>query len=231
MATDKDKEQVFREIYENNTWGDNESKSGPGSNLEQTKVVREELPKLLSGLKIATMLDVPCGDFHWMKLIQSELSQVLKQYIGGDVVEEVIAKNLRAYGNEKFKFTTIDLTAGNLPKVDLIFSRDVLVHFSYHEIYKALRSIKASGAKYLLTTSFIDDTRKNRNIITGYWRPINLQKFPFYFPAPSHTLVEKCTENDGQYSDKSLLLWDVSRISLVPLKLYLLASRIRQLLR
>lgn len=37
-------QNVFKKIYHENTWGDPESKSGSGSNLRQTELVREKLP-------------------------------------------------------------------------------------------------------------------------------------------------------------------------------------------
>lgn len=54
---------IFTDIYKGNKWHDNESFSGSGSNLEQTKAIREILPELINNLSIKTMLDIPCGDF------------------------------------------------------------------------------------------------------------------------------------------------------------------------
>ena len=62
-------EQVFAEFYRDNKWGDAESVSGAGSNLAQTEEVRRVLPGLLAELGCRSMLDVPCGDFYWMRLV------------------------------------------------------------------------------------------------------------------------------------------------------------------
>src|SRR5437764_8294237 len=59
--------EKFERIYETNLWSDPESRSGVGSSLDSTRVVRAELPKVLRRLQTRTLLDVPCGDFTWME--------------------------------------------------------------------------------------------------------------------------------------------------------------------
>lgn len=60
-------EERFTRIYERGFWGEPESASGPGSAWEQTRVLVRELPILFNRLAIRTLLDVPCGDFNWMR--------------------------------------------------------------------------------------------------------------------------------------------------------------------
>ena len=59
--------KVFDKIYEKNTWGSEESRSGPGSTEKQTRRIREALPTILNNFGIKSMLDLPCGDWNWMK--------------------------------------------------------------------------------------------------------------------------------------------------------------------
>ena len=63
------KKEVFREKFINNLWGSDESVSGPGSSIMQTESIRSVLPGLLESLRVKVLLDAPCGDFHWMKMI------------------------------------------------------------------------------------------------------------------------------------------------------------------
>jgi len=58
---------VFSQIHRNNLWGEQESVSGNGSSLAATANLRQELPPLLAGLNVTSLLDAPCGDFNWMK--------------------------------------------------------------------------------------------------------------------------------------------------------------------
>lgn len=197
-------EQVFTEFYHDNKWGDAESVSGAGSNLAQTEEVRRVLPGLLAELGCGSMLDVPCGDFYWMRLVPLEVD-----YTGGDIVADMVARNQAQYGNERRRFMHLDLLRGPLPTTDLIFCRDCLVHLSNTHINQALANIRASGATYLLTTTFPGHT-VNDDIPTGSWRPINLQRPPYNFPKPLRLIDERCP--DPAYADKHLGLWRVADI-------------------
>ena len=101
------------------------------------------------------------------------------------------------------------LIKDRLPEADMILCRDCLVHFAFDDVFRALRNIAASGATYLVTTHFEGD-RENRDIITGEWRPLNLERRPFGFPPPLRLINENCTEGGGNYADKSLGIWRIS---------------------
>ena len=134
------------------------------------------------------------------------------QYIGGDIVNELIEKNKIQYGSDKLRFIHLDLIHDKLPKVDLIFCRDCLVHFSNAHVFQALRNIIDSDSTFLLTTTF-SNREKNEDILTGSWRPINLQIPPLNFPEPIQMIDEKCP--DDKFQDKNLGLWKISDIHLV----------------
>jgi len=207
-------EEVFTEIYRKNEWGSEASGSGSGSDLEQTRVIARELPILWRKLGVTTILDIPCGDFGWMST--ADLSGF--DYLGGDIVEDLVRSNREKHSAgkvqadavqaDKLRFEVLNLTAGPLPKVDLIFCRDCLPHFSFEDLRRALNTIVESDSTYLLTTTFTNRP-SNRDIATGHWRPLNLQAPPFNLPAPVEVLLEECTEADGAYRDKALGLWRV----------------------
>jgi hypothetical protein len=206
---DKSIEAVFEEIYKANYWKNEESVSGPGSTIHQTKYLVKELSKLIGTEEFKLILDIPCGDFNWMKNINLDCIT----YIGGDIVSDIIRKNNSKFSKSNITFMILNLTSDDLPESDLIINRDCLVHFSYSHITESLKNMKHSKSKYLLTTTFTGD-RDNYDITTGYWRPINLEKEPFNFPKPIAIINEKCTEEDGEYSDKSLGLWLLDDISI-----------------
>lgn len=197
---------IFNKIYQHNSWGDKESVSGTGSNLEQTAVIREEIPVLLGRLGAASLLDIPCGDFYWMKEVDIRV-----QYTGGDIVPALISANQRKYSSETRTFALLDLLKDRLPRADVVLCRDCLIHFSFKDAAAAIRNLKTSGSTYLLTTTFTNCT-KNRDIKTGDGRHINLQLPPFNFPEPIIVLNEGCTECGSKDSDKSLALWKLTDI-------------------
>lgn len=186
-----------------------ESVSGPGSSLIQTQEIRRRLPRLVARLRIASFLDLPCGDLNWM----SKIKLGVKEYLGGDLLPQIIAENQRRHGGPGRRFVHIDLLRQTVPKADLILCRDCLVHLSYDDIFKALWNFKRSGSAYLLTTTFTARSY-NTDAATGGWRTLNLEKEPFYFPPPRELIVEKCTEWDGRYADKTLGLWRLGDVRL-----------------
>jgi hypothetical protein len=200
---------VFTYIYDTNMWGAAESRSGLGSELDATAGVRQALPPLLRKLKARALLDIPCGDFRWLS--QTDLG--LDEYVGADIVAEIVRRNQDLYGlpGQRRRFIQIDLTKDALPRADVVLCRDCLVHFSDAEVFRALANLKESGSRYLLATTFVD-LEANADIVNGDWRPLNLQKPPFCFPDPLSVLLEGCTEEGGAYADKALAVWEMASL-------------------
>jgi hypothetical protein len=208
-----DLKKRFSRIYRENIFGGGISRSGEGSDLVQTEIIRREIPVLLKRLGVRSLLDAPCGDWHWMQ--KTKLG--VDEYIGVDLVEEMIDLNNRKFGNEHVRFASLDLTRDALPDVDLIFSRDCLVHLSSKDALRVVENFKRSGARYLLTTTFTDRS-KNAELAgrDAFWRPLNMQLEPFNFPEPVALINEGCTEERGNYRDKCLGLWILADIHISP---------------
>ena len=197
---------VFEAIYERNAWKGTESVSGLGSDHQQTSRVAAELPRVLQEINAKSLLDIPCGDFYWMKDV--DLTGI--QYTGADIVLDLVEGN-KKYENESRTFIHCDLMTSRLPSAEVIFCRDCLVHFSNEHVWQTLRNIAQSDARYLITTTFTQRANK-KSIVTGQWRPLNLQASPFNLPAPLNLIDEQCTQDDGAYPDKMLGLWSVETI-------------------
>lgn len=195
-------DDIFADYFQRNSWGDNESISGPGSRIERTIQIRAALPQIVRQYECHSLLDIPCGDFNWMKLIDWDID-----YTGADIVADLVDRNQAQYGCANRRFLKLDLLQDKLPRVDLVLCRDCLVHFSYADIFRAFANLKASQSTYLLTTT--NTTRpKNHNIATGEWRPLNLQQKPFSLPEPICLLDD--TFPIPHYQDKHLGLWRIA---------------------
>ena len=195
-------EATFAQFYKENRWGDAESVSGPGSTLTRTSKLRIELPLLLKEIGARTLFDAPCGDFNWMK--DTDLG--IEQYIGVDIIPELIASNQSRYGNDRVRFALLDLTRDELPRVDVILCRDCFIHFSYRHIESAIRNFKRSRSTYLLTNTY-PAWPQNADIRTGDFRQINLLLPPFSFPPPLKQIDEKYPQEAEQFFGKTLGLW------------------------
>jgi hypothetical protein len=205
--------EVFGRVYQTNFWGNPDSRSGAGSDLIQTAEIRKRIPEIVADLGARTMLDIPCGDFHWMKEVELNV-----EYIGADIVEELIRQNQKLFGTPLRRFIVCDITKEPVPTVDLVLCRDLLVHLSYQDTFAALRSMRLSGSKYLLTTTFTERSHNFDIPTTGKWRPLNLELEPFKFGEPLLLINEKCTEGEGAWSDKSLGLWRIADLHLPDLR-------------
>ena len=199
---DSEPQRVFRDIYRRHHWSGSESASGAGASLDQTRELRRSLPALLRELGVATMLDLPCGDYGWMRALELPV----ERYIGADLLPEVVEPLQVAFGDDRREFRVLDLTRDRLPSAELLFCRDCLVHLTYADIRRALRNAVESGIPYILTTTF-PRCEANEDIVTGDWRAIDLERAPFHLPVPMRMLEEGCTEGGGVFADKSLGLW------------------------
>jgi len=197
-------ECIFSKIYKNNAWKGEESRSGPSSGMERTRVLRETLPNIIKKYKISTFLDIPCGDFYWMKSVPIDVD-----YVGGDIVSEVIEKNNLDFSTNRKKFIHTNLVEDSLPKGDLLFCRDCLFHLSYGDIAKVFQNILHSEVKYIMLTSHITDQNfQNKDIKTGQWRWFDLTKTPFCIPES--LCLEKVMDGGG---DRYMLMWRVDEIT------------------
>jgi 2-polyprenyl-3-methyl-5-hydroxy-6-metoxy-1,4-benzoquinol methylase len=193
--------EIFTDIYKKNDWKNDESVSGNGSTLDATEGVRRELPRLFAKFHVKSLLDIPCGDCNWILPVTKNLNM----YIGADIVDELIEQNKHKFtepGVARY-FEVLDITKDQLPKVDMILVRDLFGHFSDADLNAAIKNVKASGAKYLLATTFPSSFNTVR-IQTGQWRGLNLD---YYCGLPPS--LEIISEGNQMFKDKCLGLWQL----------------------
>ena len=93
---------------------------------------------------------------------------------------------------KQVSFMRVDIRKDNCPMADLIICRDLLVHLSLDDCIKVIKNFADSGSKYLLLTNFLN-VDQNIDIITGSWRPLNMELKPFFFTKPLDVILE-CRE-------------------------------------
>lgn len=198
---------VFSDIFHSNHWANAESRSGSGSTLEQTDSLRQALPHLLRWLEVRTLIDAPCGDLNWMR--HTDLG--IDRYVGVDIVpeliEELVRTNATPRGVANAEFLCRNISSAPLPPADAVFCRDALVHLSFAEGTAALANFRATGSRWLLSTTFPSVSR-NVDIVTGRWRPINLQLPPYSMSRPVALFFEGSTERGA--SQKAIGIWSLA---------------------
>ena len=200
-------ESRFTAIYRTHKWkgGGEETRSGAGSTLEATNILREQLPLLLEQLNARGLLDIGCGDFNWMKSVELPCP-----YHGVDIVPHVIAENQSRFERPSVTFECKNAVDEAMPAgYDVILCREVLFHLSFSDSFRMLGNFLESDARYLLLTTNIEATA-NKDIVSGEFRDINLELIPYSFP-PAERLVDDSAVAPG----RSIGLWKASSVAAV----------------
>jgi hypothetical protein len=204
----------FSEVYANQYWGPEGGRSGPGSDLHETVAIRTALPLLVQEYNITTLLDAPCGSFHWMHAVLPLMleSNSRLRYEGADIVPFVIKDNQQRHPD--VLFFQHDIVHDDVPKqYDLIMTRDVFFHLRSDTIFCALQKFQASRSTYLLTTTSPRASnseteswtpRSHVSLDTGAYREVNLLLPPYNFPEPVSYVHESV--------DRGLGLWRLDDI-------------------
>ncbi len=209
-------QNVFGNIYKSHVWRGN-SRSGPGSDTRNCSQYTDYLQKFVDANRdvIKTVIDVGCGDWA----ISRNISWGNVEYLGVDVVPELIDDLNRIYKKQNIDFACIDLTCEELPAADLIIVKDVLQHLKNESVLTFLRQLK----KYKLALLTNDCNRYhqpywpfpwgtkevgivNSDISNGDWRPIQLRERPFNLKAEQimcfeYNLAKRTIDK------KQVLLW------------------------
>ncbi len=178
-ATQNTVEDVFTEFYEKGLWGkdeEGEGNSGWGSLEKNTRSYRTILTNILRDYHITSVVDLGCGDWTFSKLIDWDGIE----YIGFDVVPQVIEKNITKYSTSSINFICTDGLTYDLPAADLLICKDVLQHLSNEDVFLFLSHLKKY--KYCLITNDCDPDVvrcKNINILTGGYRNIDMTLPPY----------------------------------------------------
>jgi SAM-dependent methyltransferase len=198
----------FTLLHELGIYHGDESLSGYASSMAETSALRAALPDLLRRWEVQSLLDLPCGDFHWMQHV--DLGNV--DYTGVDVVPELVERNNRLYGGTHRRFLHLDATRDPLPKTDLVLCRDLLIHLSLADMRRILGQIVAAGPRLLLVSHFSNCT-ETVDIVSGDYHPVNLCAPPFHFPPPIEHILEHSTLADGALQDRGMGLWKMEAVA------------------
>jgi SAM-dependent methyltransferase len=137
--------RTFQDVYERHLWGsDSGSKffSGIGSRGAALQVYVQQMADLLRGHCVElgrplTIVDLGCGDFQVGRALLEEFPGL--EYVGCDIVPELVTHNNAAYATDKVGFRQLDLVSDPLPDGDVCLVRQVLQHLSNADIIAFLK--------------------------------------------------------------------------------------------
>ena len=209
LVTNNDEihKQVFTSIYKSNHWVQDDhilpknsiSVSGHGSNINTNQFfnLQKIFTKIIIDKDINSVLDMPCGDFLWFYEI---IKNKNIDYLGIDIVKELIEANRRKYQNKNFSFINYDIVNFDTnKKFDLILIRDLFIHIQNSDIKKIIKNVEKINFKYIALNSY--SNKVNKDVIIGKHRKVNLLIEPFNLNQPLEYF--KDFEND-----KFIFLYD-----------------------
>ena len=134
------------------------------------------------------------------KRILSALQTELKiNYLGIDIVDELIVENRKNYQNTNTAFDCYDII-DYIPskQFDLILIRDLFIHLKNSDIHKIINNLKKMDFKYVALNSSTNKINIDGTI--GQHRKVNLLIEPFNLKKPSLVI------NDGE-KDKFIYIF------------------------
>jgi hypothetical protein len=184
-TTTTDHVKVFTGIYEGAVWGDNQQfeyrgSSGPGSDVRYN--IGAYVPFLKAFIRdrgVRSVVDLGCGDFRCGKFVYEDLDDVT--YTGYDAYAKVVEHNRRTHDPAKYTFHHLDFCNSKeaIQSADLCILKDVLQHWSTHEIYAMLDYLTTSGKfRYILICNCCDQRADDVDVPTGGWRPLSSVYLP-----------------------------------------------------
>lgn len=158
--------RFFDQVYRRNTWGGKASRSGTGSEGAFAEQKIALLAAIIEEFRVASQLDIGCGDFYWMRQVAPRLDR----YLGVDLVDAMIQRNEREHGSDRVHFLRADLgergpERGRVAAAgpfDLVSALDVFGHMLNAEVDGLLDFIlNESAARLFLVTNRRDATSRD----------------------------------------------------------------------
>jgi hypothetical protein len=177
--------EAFVQTYRNKLWGEIEGDdffSGFGSLDKFAAPYVEWLTRFIVEHGIKNIVDLGCGDFRIGRQICSAVSV---NFVGVDIVPDLIQFNQSEYGNAKISFKCLDIIEDDLPNGDICLVRQVLQHLSNTQISRVLAN--CSKFPYLVVTEDVycgRGMRPNVDIMHGPDNRLHKRSGVFLDKAP-----------------------------------------------
>jgi hypothetical protein len=176
-------QKIFSKLYSPTQTGGNLTGA---SSVSETYQLRDKIVGLFEKYKISSIFDAGCNDCNWMKRVGQFV-----QYQGGDISLAMVADAWRRH--PELDIVLHDVTTDPIPKVDLLFVRDVAIHLNNQDRLKLWKNWYDSSVPWILITH-IQSCLLNNDIdyITDQFpfSAVNWELGPWNFPKPTDLIDE-----------------------------------------
>lgn len=204
MGLISDAQTAFTEIYDKDLWGlatGEWSAPRPGEEPEAERQARlvALIESLIALNGVRSVVEFGCG--YWSYARQIDWSGL--EYDGFDVVEDVVASNRREHGRDNIRFHRI-ADGVELPKADLLISKDVLQHLPTAHVQYYLAAFSARFRFMLIGNDVAPADNLNGETHAGGYRALRLELPPFDRP---NVVLQSWTSADfGVHTVKNFCL-------------------------
>lgn len=202
----------FEQIYSKNLWSG--GGSGYGSSPGFTRPYREWLANFLQSVRpgptVLKIIDFGCGDWQSSKLIDWTGSQ----YLGYDVVPQVIQQNQRLYAQDHVKFQLVSVDFSDITDfvADVLIIKDVMQHWPLAMVQQFLQlPWQVERALFINDTAYPDRKKVvNADCGLGGFQLRNLALPPFNLPVQDVLSWESPEDPVKFPGRKTVQLWQRS---------------------
>ena len=163
-------QNIFDRIYLTDEWNGG---SGPGSQPQNIAKYVKFLNSFIRENKIKSILDVGCGDWQLMSMI--DLSGVRYKGIDVSPIATSFAKSKAPLGTDISTSSIEDIQES----FDLVHIKDVLQHLEFSECRRILEIISTRHKSALIVN---EHPSASNDIQNGQFRPLNITAEPLSWP-------------------------------------------------
>ena len=150
---------IFDAVYRDALWGqspEGDAYSGSGTYDPAAATYVAFVRSFITENKVRSIVEIGCGDFA----IGRQYASDVDRYIGADVSNYIVARNVEKFGSEKISFVNLDASEHDLPASDLCVVRQVLQHLDNGSINRILARVAAH--KFVLITEHLPSPSRLR---------------------------------------------------------------------
>jgi hypothetical protein len=187
----------------NPTQQEAELNRGGSSHQHLSKLIAELLP-LFEKHNIQSMFDAGCNDCRIGIAISPPII-----YYGGDISAAMVADSWQK--RPHFDIRLHDVTTDPLPKVDLLFVKDVTIHLNNVDKKNIIKNWLSSGIPWLMVTHDEFEDNLDFDYEDGFpFAFVNWETNPWNFPKPIDVVYEVLS------SGRCMALWHKDQICQLP---------------
>lgn len=218
-----ERSERFSKVYRDAVWGMPEDDfsifwSGSGSKNININEYTDYVCQFCSENMINSIAEIGCGDFRVANNLLQKISDhgLFVNYIGIDIVDEVIQYNKEHFENKRITFLCMDAVVDQIPYADLYLVREVFQHLNNQSI-EAILSKLENQSRYAIITELHPTNlwKANVDYIEGassrnkYKTGVYLDKPPFNRKC-EHVLSIQHSDSDKAILETYLMRMGVS---------------------